>query len=92
MYSLQNYILNIEVEIGGDADSGCESESSYDITYINMLREILDVNGLQHVKLVAADGAFGIEHDMVKDEALNNIYPRGALHRNTQHSSSYLHG
>ncbi|XP_071090482.1 galactocerebrosidase-like isoform X1 [Haliotis cracherodii] len=49
---------------------GVWNERNYDITYIKTLRKVLDDNGLSNVRMVAADGGWGIAKDMLKDSEL----------------------
>lgn len=39
------------------------------MTYVITLRQVLDQNGLQHVKIVAADSGWDISEDILKNKA-----------------------
>lgn len=62
---------------------GIWNERAYDVAWIKKLRTALDDNGLQHVKLVAADGAgyeaaWAIAKDMSSDSELSKaVYAVG---------------
>ncbi|KAL5016633.1 hypothetical protein ScPMuIL_006222 [Solemya velum] len=49
---------------------GIWNERQYDITYIKTLRQELDTGGLEHVRIVAADGGLSIANDIAKDAEL----------------------
>ncbi|XP_067656744.1 galactocerebrosidase-like isoform X2 [Haliotis asinina] len=49
---------------------GVWNERDYNITYIKILRKTLDDNGLSNVRIVAADGGWGIANDIQKDSVL----------------------
>ncbi|XP_048249500.1 galactocerebrosidase-like isoform X1 [Haliotis rufescens] len=49
---------------------GIWNERPYDITYIKLLRQVLDDTGFSHVRIVAADGVWGVEQDILKDKDL----------------------
>ncbi len=47
---------------------------TYSIPYIKILRGMMDMQGLQHVQIVAADQAgFDIVNDLIKDPQLAKI-------------------
>lgn len=49
---------------------GIWNERSYSIDYIKILRNMLCMRKLEHVKIVASDGGWGIADDMLKDRIL----------------------
>ncbi|XP_067657033.1 galactocerebrosidase-like [Haliotis asinina] len=49
---------------------GIWNERSYNTTYIKLLRKVLDDTGFSHVRIVAADGLWGVEVDILKDQDL----------------------
>ncbi|XP_052102163.1 galactocerebrosidase-like isoform X2 [Mytilus californianus] len=49
---------------------GIWNEQAYDVKYIKLLRKVLDNNSLQHVRIVAADGGWGIVNDINNDSDL----------------------
>ena len=49
---------------------GIWNETRYDPAWVKLLRRTLDAAGLQRVKIVAADGGWGVAADMAKDPAL----------------------
>ncbi|XP_046548414.1 galactocerebrosidase-like isoform X2 [Haliotis rubra] len=49
---------------------GVWNERDYNIPYIKILRKTFDDNGLSNVRMVAADGGWGIANDIQKDSVL----------------------
>ena len=48
------------------------NERNYDIDYIKVLRGALNNAGFKDIKIVAADGGWGISEDILKDQDLAN--------------------
>ena len=63
---------------------GIWNERSYNLNYILTLRVFLDLNGLQHVKIIAADGGWGISEDINKHSTLReSIFAIGTHYTGT---------
>ncbi|KAK7508505.1 hypothetical protein BaRGS_00000071 [Batillaria attramentaria] len=49
---------------------GIWNERNYDVGYIKTLRQMLDASGLNHTRIVAADGNWNVATDVLKDPDL----------------------
>ena len=53
---------------------GIWNEHPYDVNYIVTLRNYLDMNNLQHVRIVAPDGSWNIAEDVSSNSTLKKSY------------------
>ena len=68
---------------------GIWNEHAYDVNYIITLRKHLDMNNLQHVKIVAPDGGWDIAKDVSSNPTLKNaMYAIGAHYPGTISTSA----